>query len=86
MLELLKSLFDSGDFMSHANCYLWNRGLIRLHLYSDLAIGIAYLAMSLTLVQLVRRSMTGIPFRWMFLAFGTFMGLLPAGIAPSYPV
>ena len=73
MLELLKSLFDTGDFMSHANCYLWNRGLIRLHFYSDLAIGIAYLAISLTLLQLVRRAKTDIPFRWMFLAFGTFI-------------
>ena len=72
-MNVLRSLFGSGDFMSHGHCYLWNPSLVRLHLISDLAIGLAYVAISLTLVYLVRSSRRDIPFHWIFLAFGAFI-------------
>src|SRR5438874_1840112 len=72
-MNFLTSLFDTGNFMSHGHCYLWNPALVRLHVWSDLAIGISYVAISLMLVHLVRRAKRDIPFHWMFLAFGTFI-------------
>jgi len=61
------------QFMPHAFCYLGNPTLITTHMVSDLLIGISYVVISLTLVYLVRASSGGIPFHWMFLAFGTFI-------------
>ena len=73
MLDSLRWLFSIGDFMSHGHCYLWDPGLVRLHGISDLFIGGSYVAISATLVYLVRRAKNDIPFSWMFLAFGTFI-------------
>src|SRR5579864_1966929 len=73
MLDFLRWLFSTGDFMSHGHCYLWNLALVRLHAISDLFIGGSYVAISATLVYLVRRAKKDIPFSWMFLAFGTFI-------------
>jgi len=61
------------QFMPHSFCYLGNDTLIAVNLVSDLLIGISYVVISLTLVYLVRASKGGIPFHWMFLAFGTFI-------------
>jgi two-component system, cell cycle sensor histidine kinase and response regulator CckA len=73
MIHLIKQLFDTGNFMSHGHCYLWLNSMVRLHLYSDLAIGLSYVFISLTLMYFVRRGKRDIPFHWMFLAFGTFI-------------
>src|SRR4051812_19718777 len=72
-MNLVHWLFGPGDFMSHGHCYLWNPTLVGLHAISDLLIGLSYLAISCTLVYLVRREPTGLPFHWMFLAFGLFI-------------
>lgn len=61
------------QFMPHSFCYLGNTTLIATHMVSDLLIGISYVVISLTLVYMVRASQGGIPFHWMFLAFGTFI-------------
>jgi PAS domain S-box-containing protein len=61
------------QFMPHIFCYLGNPTLISVNLISDLLIGSSYVVISLTLVYLVRASKGGIPFHWMFLAFGTFI-------------
>lgn len=61
------------QFMPHTFCYLGNSTLITTHLVSDLLIGVSYVVISLTLLYLVRASHGGIPFHWMFLAFGTFI-------------
>ena len=63
----------STNFLPHAYCYLNNRQLIALHVGSDTAIWLSYLAISATLVYLVRRTRREIPFSWMFLAFGLFI-------------
>jgi PAS domain S-box-containing protein len=73
MKSFLIWLFGSNGFMSHGHCYLWNPALVSLHVISDLAIGVAYAAISLTLVYLVRRARNEIPFHWIFLAFGGFI-------------
>ena len=61
------------QFMPHVFCYLGNQTLISVNLVSDLLIGISYVVISFTLLYMVRASRGGIPFHWMFLAFGTFI-------------
>src|SRR5580704_7586662 len=63
----------SSKFLPHVSCYLYNKQLVALHLGSDAAIWLAYLAISCTLVYLVWKTRREIPFSWMFLAFGTFI-------------
>ena len=62
---------DTG-FLPHAVCYLWDRRLLAVHALSDTLIGLAYVAISLSLVYFVRRR-RDVPFPSMFLAFGTFI-------------
>ena len=72
-MGIFRWLFSTGGFMAHGHCYLWNPAVVRLHFISDLAIGVAYVAISVTLLVLVRRGKREIPFHWIFLAFGTFL-------------
>src|SRR5205085_10939177 len=46
--------------------------LVSLYVASNLAIGLSYVAISLTLVYFVVKK-RGLPFHWMFLAFGLFI-------------
>jgi signal transduction histidine kinase len=64
---------SSSNFLPHVACYLYNKQLVALHVGSDAAIWLAYLAISCTLVYLVWRTRREIPFSWMFLAFGLFI-------------
>lgn len=59
--------------MPHEYCYLMDPKLIWLHVTSDLLIGVAYVSISCTLGYLVYRASRGIPFNWIFLAFGLFI-------------
>lgn len=61
------------NFLPHLYCYLRNPGLVWSHVIADSLIGIAYLAISVTLAYLVYRGRRDIPFHWMFLAFGLFI-------------
>ncbi len=67
----MMSLGSTG-FLPHAVCYLWDRWLLVIHALSDTLIGLAYLAISLSLVYFVRRR-RDVPFPSMFLAFGAFI-------------
>ncbi len=58
--------------MPHGHCYLWNPGLVWLHVVSDALIALAYTSIPFTLVYFVRKR-RDIPFNWMFLCFGTFI-------------
>ena len=72
MPEFLQNLFSSGDFMPHGHCYLWNPGLVWLHVTSDALISLAYTSIPFTLVYLARKR-RDIPFNWMFFCFGMFI-------------
>jgi signal transduction histidine kinase/CheY-like chemotaxis protein len=71
------ALFDfaagSSMFHPHGYCYLWQPGLVAAHVISDGLIGLAYVAISLTLIYLVRRARRHLPFSWIFVAFGGFI-------------
>lgn len=71
--EWLHRLFSSDEFMPHATCYLRNPQMIRLHVTSDMVIGLSYVSISCTLAFLVWKASRDIPFHWMFLAFGLFI-------------
>jgi len=73
MRDFLNKLFESNGFMPHGHCYLWNPSLVRLHLLTDLAIGLSYIAISVTLLYLVWRARQDVPFSWIFVCFGVFV-------------
>jgi PAS domain S-box-containing protein len=71
-MESLKWLFSRSHFMPHGYCYLWNPGLVWLHVVSDTLIALAYLSIPITLIYFVRKK-RGLPFHWMFVCFGVFI-------------
>jgi PAS domain S-box-containing protein len=71
-IEFLHRFFSAGDFMPHGHCYLWNPGLVKLHVISDLLIAVAYFSIPFTLIDFVRRR-KDLPFNWMFICFGIFI-------------
>jgi len=71
-MDFLRQLFGSGDFRPHGYCYLWNSGLVWLHLISDSLIALAYFAIPVILIWFARKRRDA-PFRWMFVVFGVFI-------------
>jgi signal transduction histidine kinase len=73
LFELLGISVFSRIGMPHEFCYLREPRLVWLHVVSDLLIGAAYISISATLAYLVYKASRGIPFNWVFLAFGLFI-------------
>jgi signal transduction histidine kinase len=67
------NIFDAYGFAPHGYCFLWNTRLVILHVVSDLLIGLSYIFISLTLLYLVSTIYHDLPFRWIFVAFGSFI-------------
>ena len=65
-------VFGPSDFMPHGYCYLWNSGLVWLHVISDSIIALSYFAIPLLLVHFIRKR-RDVPFGWMFVLFGIFI-------------
>jgi signal transduction histidine kinase len=72
MIDLLRQMFSSDTFMPHGHCYLWQPGLLWLQVVSNAVIGLSYVAISVTIAYLVRKSHS-LPFKGMAIAFGTFI-------------
>jgi two-component sensor histidine kinase len=70
---LAARLFGSNDYLPHLFCYLGRPTLVWTHVIADSLIGLAYLAISVTLAYLVYKARRDIPFHWIFLAFGLFI-------------
>jgi C4-dicarboxylate-specific signal transduction histidine kinase len=70
--ELIHRIFSADGFMPHGHCYLWDPGLIWTMVVTDLLIGLAYVSISLSLYVLVRK--IRLPFSFVFVAFGLFIG------------
>jgi len=62
----------SNGFMPHGYCYLWNSGLVWLHVVSDALIFLSYMSIPFTLVYFIRKR-RDFPFSWMFACFGMFI-------------
>jgi hypothetical protein len=58
--------------MPHGHCYLWNPGLIWLHVVSDSLIALAYFSIPMALIYFIRRR-RALPFHWVFVCFGIFI-------------
>lgn len=71
-MQSLSYLFHTENFISRAQAYQWDPGLIRLHLVSDFLVAAAYFTIPFTLVYFVRKR-RDLPFDWMFVCFGVFI-------------
>jgi PAS domain S-box-containing protein len=72
MPELLSKLFSSNYFVPHGHCYLWQPGLVWLHILSDSLIALAYYSIPLTLFYFVQKR-RDLPFNQIFLLFSAFI-------------
>ena len=70
--RLIHDLLSSA-YMPHLYCYLGSRALVWTHVSADSLIGLAYFAISGTLVYLIYRGRGEVPFHGLFLAFGLFI-------------
>jgi signal transduction histidine kinase len=60
------------SYLPHGYCYLWQPGLLTLHVVSDSIITLAYYSIPLGLVYFVRKRQD-LPFHWMFVLFAVFI-------------
>jgi hypothetical protein len=61
-----------GPYMPHGRCYLWNPGLVGLHVISGPSIAWSYLSKPFTLAYFVFKR-RDLPFHWIFVCFGIFI-------------
>jgi hypothetical protein len=64
--------FSFGPYMSHGCCYLWNPGLVGLHVISNLLIVFSCLSIPFTLASFVFKR-RDLPFHWIFVCVGIFI-------------
>jgi signal transduction histidine kinase len=72
MLPSLSDWLSTSGFSPRADCYAWNSTLVSLQWLSNVSIGLALIAIALTLRYLARAG-KALPSRWMALALGTFV-------------
>ncbi|OKH38777.1 hypothetical protein NIES2119_09320 [[Phormidium ambiguum] IAM M-71] len=72
MQEIFKSLLFSDNFVPHGHCYLWNPGLVWLHILSDGLIALAYYSIPMMLAYFVYKR-DDLPFKSIFFLFGAFI-------------
>jgi PAS domain S-box-containing protein len=71
MVEFFKSLL-APDFMPHGFCYLWQPGMVWLHVISDGLIALSYYCIPVVLIYFIRMN-RDIPFNRIFWMFGAFI-------------
>lgn len=77
MIDIIRSFFNSDDFMPHGHCFLWQPGIFWMHLLSDASITAAYFAIPFALIYFIRKR-SDMPFEMVFLWFGAFILLCSA--------
>lgn len=68
----IQEILSPSRFIPHGHCYLWEPGLVWLHLLSDILIALSYFSIPFMLVYFVRKR-EDVPFRNVFLLFGLFI-------------
>lgn len=63
---------SANGFMPHGFCFLWQPGVLWLHVLSDLGIALAYFGIPLALIYFIRKR-RDVPFRRVFVLFGAFI-------------
>ena len=71
--ELFGRLLEANGFDPQGETFNWNPALVSLHLFADVFTGLAYVAISVTLIYLARKVGEDLPFIWAFVAFGLFI-------------
>jgi len=64
--------FQSNGFIPHGHCYLWQAGLVWLHIISDATIALAYYSIPFLLIYFISKR-KDVPFNGVFLLFGAFI-------------
>ena len=77
-MELVKNLLSPSQYIPHGHCYLWQTGLVWLHVASDGLIAIAYFSIPAMLIYFVRKR-GDVPFSNVFMLFGAFIVLCGTG-------
>jgi PAS domain S-box-containing protein len=62
----------ASDFMPHGYCYLWDPGIVWLHVISDSVIALSYYAIPIILIYFIRKH-RDLPFNHIFWMFGGFI-------------
>jgi signal transduction histidine kinase len=72
MFQALHAFFGADQFMPHGMCYLWQPGVLGLHVVSDGLITAAYLSIPFTLAHFLRRR-RDLEFNWVIGCFAVFI-------------
>ncbi|MGH9538037.1 MAG: PAS domain-containing sensor histidine kinase, partial [Terriglobales bacterium] len=70
-MEFFKRLL-SPDFMPHGYCYMWDPGIVWLHVISDSLITLSYYCIPVALIYIARKR-GDLPFNRVFWMFGAFI-------------
>jgi PAS domain S-box-containing protein len=70
--SILGRFFSTDGFMPHGMCYMWQPGVLLLHIISDGLIALAYLSISCALLYFVYRRID-LRHKWLLLCFATFI-------------
>jgi two-component sensor histidine kinase len=68
----LERFFTTEGFMPHGMCYLWQPGVLTLHIASDAVIALSYSSIPVTLLYFVRKR-KDLKFPWAVPCFATFI-------------
>ena len=71
-MDHIDHFLSTEGFMPHGLCYLWQPGVLGLHVVSDSLITLAYFSIPFTLLYFVRKR-TDLQFNWMFVCFAVFI-------------
>jgi two-component system, sensor histidine kinase len=72
MGDAFRDFFGANGFMPHGMCYLWQPGVLTLHVASDALITMAYFSIPFTLAHFVRRR-KDVEINWMIGCFAIFI-------------
>ena len=72
MMNRSAQFLSTDGFMPHGMCYLWQPGVLGLHVISDSLITLAYFSIPFTLVYFARKR-TDLKFNWMLVCFAVFI-------------
>ncbi len=79
----LEKLFSADGYMPHGHCYLWEPGVLWLHVVSDAVIGLSYFSIPLVLMLFSQRR-GDLKLNAIFYAFSSF--ILACGITHFFSI
>lgn len=71
-MTYLERILSTDGFMPHGMCYLWQPGVLGLHVTSDALITVAYFSIPFTLIYFTRKR-SDFRFNWIFVCFAIFI-------------